>query len=101
MAILINTGNFIGNGYKISAREWTQCPDVHFQACLFFSHSMVDIWKLFKKYVSYWEREKCSYKYYRCSHVFFRALYSTVHVQTSRKYLLFLIILKKKRAAGN
>lgn len=51
------TDNFIGNGYKITARDWTQCPDVHFQAWLFFSHPVVDIWKPVKKYVCSQDRE--------------------------------------------
>lgn len=100
MAILINTDNFIGNRYRISAREWTQCPGVHFQACLFFSRPMADIWKLLKKYVCSQDREKCSNKYYFCSFVLFRALYSTLHSQTYRKYLLFRIILKKKKKSS-
>jgi len=53
MAVLINTDNFIGNGCKIGARDWTQCPDVHFQVCLFFSHPVAFIWKLVKKYVCF------------------------------------------------
>lgn len=95
MAIWINTDNFMGNGYKINAKDWTQCSDIHYQACLFFSYSVVDSWKLVKKYVCPQDRKKCSHKYYFCSLVLFRAFYSTVHVQTSN-YMLIVYQISDK-----